>query len=99
MRRILPIILTGFCIISCNHKKENVTITGSFKELHPPMIYLKALTSSGVIAIDSSEINKKGEFLLHTFVTGPAFYVLWIPHSRGINLLTLPGDDIKIYIN
>ncbi|HJX72212.1 MAG: hypothetical protein A2Y71_16090 [Bacteroidetes bacterium RBG_13_42_15] len=99
MRRILPIILIGFYIISCSHKKENVTITGSFKELHPPMIYLKELTRAGVIVIDSSEINEKGEFELHTFVTGPTFYVLWVPRSRGINLLTLPVDRIKIYIN
>ncbi len=99
MRRIWFIIFLGFCIISCNHRKEAVTIRGSFKELHPSMIYLKELTKNGVVDTDSSEIDKKGEFILHTRLTGPAFYVLWIPHSRGINLLALPGDQIKVYIH
>jgi peroxiredoxin len=99
MRNFWLIILLGFCVVSCNHKKENVTIRGSFKEFHPLMIYLKELTRNGIIGIDSSAIDEKGEFVLHARVDNPTFYILWIPHSRGINLLTMPGDRIRIYIN
>ncbi|MBN2215252.1 MAG: AhpC/TSA family protein [Bacteroidales bacterium] len=99
MKRIWFIILTLFCIISCSRNRENVTIKGSFKEFHPEMIYLKELTRNGVVGVDSSEIDDRGEFMLHAGTTGPAFYVLWIPHSRGINLLALPDDHIKVYIN
>jgi peroxiredoxin len=99
MRKIWFIILIGFYVVSCSHRKEAVTIRGSFKEFHPSMIYLKELTRKGVVDTDSSEIDDDGEFILHARLTGPAFYVLWIPHSRGINLLALPGDKIKVYIH
>ena len=99
MRRICFIIFLSLCIVTCDRNKENVTIRGSFKEFHPPVIYLKELTRNGVIDIDSSEIDQKGEFVLHSNVAGPTFQILWVPKSRGINLMTLPGDHIKIYIN
>lgn len=99
MRRIWFVILVSLSIVTCNRKQENVTIRGSFKEFHPPTIYLKELTRNGIIDIDSTEIDEKGDFVLHGHVDGPAFYLLWVPHSRGINLLTVPGDHIKIYIN
>ncbi len=99
MRRIWFIIFLSLCIVTCDRNKENVTIRGSFKEFHPPVIYLKELTRNGVIDIDSSEIDQKGEFILHSNVAGPTFQILWVPKSRGINLMTLPGDHIKIYIN
>lgn len=90
------IILT---IISCRGKKENVTISGSFKDAHPPVIYLKEISGQGITNVDSSSLNEKGEFLLHAYTTTPVFYVLWVPESRGINLLAFPGDNIKVYIN
>ncbi len=99
MRRIWFIIWISLSLVSCSREKENVTVRGSFKQFHPPMIYLRELTRNGVISIDSSKIDEKGEFVLHARADEPAFYVLWVPHSRGINLLTLPGDHIRIYIN
>jgi len=98
MKRIWFIIFLSLCIVTCNRNKENVTIKGTFKEFHPSMIYLKELSRNGIINIDSSEIGQKGEFVLHTNVDGPTFQILWVPQSRGINLMTLPGDHIKIYI-
>ena len=99
MRRIWYIIFLSLSIVTCSRNKENVTIRGSFKEFHPPVVYLKELTRNGVIDSDSSEISEKGEFVLYTKVNGPTFQILWVPQSRGINLMTLPGDHIKIYIN
>lgn len=98
MKRIWVIVFLSLCIVTCNRNKENVTIRGSFKEFHPSMIYLKELSKNGIIDVDSSEIDQKGEFVLHTNVDGPTFYILWVPQSRGINLMTLPGDHIKVYI-
>lgn len=63
------------------------------------MIFLKELTRNGVIEIDSCEIDEKGDFVLHDNIDGPTFHLLWVPRSRGINLLTLPGDNIRVYIN
>ena len=99
MRRICFFIFLSLSIVACNHNKENVTISGSFKKFHPPVIYLKEISRNGIIDIDSSEIGEKGNFILHSRVDGPTFQILWVPQSRGINLMTLPGDHIRIYIN
>ncbi len=99
MSRFWIIIIFGVFAVACNRSRDNITIRGSFKEFHPPVIYLKELTKNGVADIDSCEIDEKGDFVLHGNVDGPTFQVLWVPHSRGINLLIFPGDNIRIHIN
>ncbi len=99
MKKVFLIIPVVLWLFSCSGKKENVTIKGSFREAHPQVIYLKELSKNGVVLLDSSKVGKNGNFILHTTTHQPAFCVLWVENSRGINLLALPNDVITVYIN
>lgn len=99
MNRVYLILIFALWLASCSDEKVNVTVKGSFKESHPPVIYLKELGRKGATDIDSSKIDKNGDFKLQAYTPQPAFFILWVENSRGINLLAMPDDNIRVYIN
>ena len=61
MRKILLLGLLVVLIASCS-KKTNVEITGAIKDAANTKVYLEQIDVSSRKTIDSTKINKNGEF-------------------------------------
>ena len=89
----LPLIILFAC--GRNHIKISGVIKGTEKE----MIYLDKMDAGDIISVDSSGINKHGEFNLNTKASELNFYRLRLSDNNFVTLLTGPGEKIRVTSN
>lgn len=95
---IKNIILSGFIcltLFSCN-SKNNVEIKGVIKDTDKQNVYLEQVNVDNAVVIDSSKINKNGEFKFKTAVTLPTFYNIRVGENELITVIAEPDAKIEI---
>ena len=89
MRKILLLGLLVVLIASCS-KKTNVEITGAIKEAANTKVYLEQIDVSSRKTIDSTKINKNGEFKFKLNIELPTFYSLRFSNNEQVTLIASP---------
>ena len=89
----LPLIILFAC------GRNHVRISGVIKNTEKEMIYLDKMGAGDIVSVDSSGINKHGEFNLNTKVSELNFYRLRLSDNNFVTLLTGPGEKIRITSN
>lgn len=95
MRKILLLGLLVVLIVSCG-KKTNVEITGAVKDAGNTMVYLEQIDVSTRKAIDSTKINKSGEFKFKINIDLPTFYALKFDNNEQVTIIASPDEKIEI---
>ncbi|MBC5621420.1 MULTISPECIES: TlpA disulfide reductase family protein [Butyricimonas] len=95
MRKILLFGLFVVLIASCS-KKTNVEITGAIKDADNTKVYLEQIDVSSRKVIDSTKINKKGEFTFKINVDLPTFYALKFANNEQVTIIATPEEKIEI---
>ncbi len=89
----LPLIILFAC------GRNHVRISGVIKETEKEMIYLDKMDAGDIASVDSSGINKHGEFNLSIKASELSFYQLRLSDNNFVTLLTGPGEKIRITSN
>ncbi|MCD6567090.1 MAG: AhpC/TSA family protein [Bacteroidales bacterium] len=79
--------------------RNHVRVSGVIKETEKEMIYLDKMGVGDIVSVDSSGINKHGEFNLKTKASELNFYRLRLSDNNFVTLLTGPGEKIRITSN
>ena len=89
----LPLIILFAC------GRNHVRISGVIKNTEKEMIYLDKMGAGDIVSVDSSGINKHGEFNLNTKASELNFYRLRLSDNNFVTLLTGPGEKIRVTSN
>ena len=89
----LPLIILFAC------GRNHVKVVGIIKDTKKEMIYLDKMDAGEIVSVDSSGINKHGEFNLKTKAFELNFYRLRLSDNNFVTLLTGPGEKIKVTSN
>jgi hypothetical protein len=95
MKRILFLLALFLAVYACKDKSTfyvDGVITGSTKK----NIYLNRVDVDTPVLIDSSKINRKGEFRFKVKSSEADFYQLGFSSSEFITLLAEPGEKINL---
>ncbi len=90
--------LTGMLalLISCNGEKSTFRVSGTLDKGVGMMIYLKEMTSTEMIPVDSTLIDDAGGFELNGTAPENRFYAVHTQPESFIYLLAGKGDKITI---
>ena len=90
--------LTGILVLllSCNGEKSTFKISGNLDKGEGMMIYLKEMTSTEMIPVDSTLINDAGGFELNGTLPENRFYAIHTQPESFIYILAGKGDKITI---
>jgi peroxiredoxin len=90
--------LTGILalLISCNGEKSTFRVSGTLDKGVGMMIYLKEMTSTEMIPVDSTLIDEAGGFELNGTAPENRFYAVHTQPESFIYLLAGKGDKITI---
>ncbi|MDA3817692.1 MAG: TlpA disulfide reductase family protein [Prolixibacteraceae bacterium] len=100
MKKIIFIIAAVLALYSCSD--DNFKIEGTITNAQTSMIYLEKLGIDRTTPIDSSEINKKGQFKLSGSVSYPTFFLLKLNDQKFVTLLIDSLEEITFsadYVN
>lgn len=95
MRKILLLGLLVVLIASCT-EKTNVEITGAIKDAANTKVYLEQIDVSSRKTIDSTKINKNGEFKFKLNIELPTFYSLRFSNNEQVTLIASPDEVLEI---
>ena len=95
MRKILLLGLLVVLIASCT-EKTNVEITGAIKDAANTKVYLEQIDVSSRKTIDSTKINKNGEFKFKLNIELPTFYSLKFSNNEQVTLIASPDEILEI---
>ena len=95
MRKILLLGLFVVLIVACG-KDTNVEITGSIKDAGKTKVYLEQIDVSSRKVIDSTKINKNGEFSFGINVDLPTFYTLKFANNEQVTIIASPDEKIEV---
>lgn len=95
MKRILLLGLLVVFIASCS-KKANVKITGAIKDAANTKVYLEQIDVNSRKTIDSTKMNKSGEFTFKLNIELPTFYALRFSNNEQITLIASPDEELEI---
>lgn len=96
MIRTAVIACSVFLLFSCNSNKENFKVTGNLTGGTGKMIFLKEMTVSKLIPVDSVILDETGSFSLGGYTDIIKFYAFYVDPGDMVTLLIRPGDKIKI---
>jgi len=99
MKKIFVIVLLVSCLAAFGQGKKNVSIKGRIIHNVEAEIYLSKLGEKTLIKLDSSVINKDGEFTIKTEINSTGFYQLGFGKEDYMILVIEPGEKIKLEIN
>jgi len=90
--------LTGFLVLllSCNGEKSTFEVSGNLDNGVGMMIYLKEMTSTEMIPVDSTLIDDAGGFELNGIYPENRFYAIHTQPESFIYLLAGKGDKITL---
>ena len=95
MKRIIILVTLVLFITACGYNKR-YKVQGKLNNSSNELILLKEMTSVDYIPIDSTRIDKNGEFKLTGKNSKPAFYMLYISKNNYITLIVTPGEKVII---
>lgn len=95
MRKILLLGLLVVLIASCS-EKTNVEIIGAIKDAANTKVYLEQIDVSSRTTIDSTKINKNGEFKFKLNVELPTFYALRFSNNEQVTIIASPDEKLEI---
>lgn len=95
MRKILLLGLFVVLVASCG-KKANVEITGAVNEAAKTKVYLEQIDVDMKKIVDSTKINKKGEFKFKLNIELPTFYTLKFASNQQVTIVASPGEKIEV---
>ena len=95
MKRIAFVFVLGIAFFACKNENQ-FKIDGTFENLTDSTIYLNQMGLNNSTVIDSSSINKKGEFAFRGKTEYPKFYQLALSDNDFITLLLKPGENVNI---
>lgn len=87
----LPIIMLAACS-NTNPQKGNTEIKGKLNNAHGETVYLEQMTAKGLVPLDTTALNDKGEFEMTANIKEPGFYRLKIS-DRSFATLILNGNE------
>lgn len=93
MKKII-LFLPLMILFACG--QDHIKVSGIIKETEKEMIYLDKMGAGDIVSVDSSRINKHGEFNFKTKASGLNFYRLRISDNNFVTLLTGPGEKTRI---
>ena len=83
-------------LVSCSKEKNTFYVSGSLTRGEDQMIYLKEMTSTEMIMLDSARLDTSGYFRLEGIASQMNFYALHTRPESFIYLLAQNGDEITI---
>lgn len=83
---------------SCNSRKGNILISGSYPEGKGDYIQLQKLNVSQAEFIDSVKVKKNGDFRFLLNLDAPEIVFLRNTRGQNINILAFPEDHIQVRI-
>lgn len=95
MRKILLLGLFVVLIVSCG-KETNVEITGAIKDAGKTKVYLEQIDVSSRKIVDSTKINKNGDFKFKINVDLPTFYALKFANNEQVTIIASPEEKIEV---
>jgi hypothetical protein len=98
IKKIASVCILSITLIACQNENE-FKINGSFEQLQDSIIYLNEMGLSTSKVIDSSKIDKNGDFGFQGQTEYPRFYQLALSDNDFITLLLKPGEEANIKLN
>jgi peroxiredoxin len=95
----LIIILSVLFFLSCCQSNKQFEITGKINNSDGELIYLDEIKAESLETIDSTFIDKNGNFFFRGKLTIPKFYIIKTDQSNYLILLVNPGEKISIEAN
>ena len=91
-------LLTNACLLllSCDSERSTFKVSGKLDKGEGSMIYLKEMTSTEMIPVDSTLIDEAGEFELNGTYPENRFYAIHTQPESFIYILAGKGDRITI---
>ena len=100
MKKISLLALAAFALYACSSSNSGnnsgFEIKGTLSNSKGESIYLEKLSQSGVLPVDSSSINEKGEFLMNHYSPNVGFYRLRISNANFAMLVLDSAQKITI---
>lgn len=90
---IFPIL---FLLWSCTGKKDGFSVSGKLENGSGQIIYLKEMTSTDMIPVDSNVIDTSGLFIVHGISPELRFFALQTNPENSIYLIAQTGDRISL---
>ncbi len=97
IKRIAFVFVLSIAFFACQNKNQ-FKINGTFKNLSDSTIYLNQMGLSNSTVIDSSNIDKRGDFAFRGKTEYPRFYQLALSDNDFITLLLKPGESVNIQL-
>ncbi|NMH86416.1 DUF4369 domain-containing protein [Flavivirga algicola] len=72
----ITFLLLAFLIISCSEKQHDLIVKGHIKDLKKGTIYLKRISDSTLVTVDSLVINGNSQFELQSDLESPEIFFL-----------------------
>lgn len=94
--RILIFLSVILILIACRREKTNFVVSGKLAGNKGARIFLKEMTPSELIPVDSSSLDESGNFTLKGYTNNVRFYTLYVTETNYIVLLIDAGDKILI---
>ncbi len=95
---LLALVLTALysCTNSGSKNSSGFEIKGTLSNSKGEIIYLEKLAQQGVSKVDSTTINEKGEFLMHSFSPSIGFYRLRITDANFAMMVLDSAQKVSI---
>lgn len=94
-RKIFVFLLLAL-VFSCHSGRNNFRISGNLTGNEGTMVYLKEMTVSNLLPVDSAKLDENGSFFLRGHADIVNFYALYSSPGDYITLLLGPGDKITV---
>jgi thiol-disulfide isomerase/thioredoxin len=95
IKKIASVLVLSIAFFACQNENQ-FKINGTFESLSDSTIYLNQMELSNSTLIDSSKIDKKGDFAFKGKTEYPRFYQLALSDNDFITLLLKPGENVNI---
>jgi thiol-disulfide isomerase/thioredoxin len=95
-KRTALVFLMSILMFACKSDRNNFRISGNLTGKEGTMVYLKEMTVSNLLPVDSTILDENGVFSLRGHADMSGFYALYTSPGDYITLLVGPGDKITI---
>lgn len=96
MKKLMLIAFITFMVQACSSDSNEFSIKGTFQNANQEKVQLKELKTSGIEKLDSTQLDKDGNFEFTGYTNVPKFFVVQTGSNKTITLLVKPGNKIKL---
>ena len=97
VKRIFPLLITTVVLFSSCSKKNEFVIEGKITNASGKYIYLDELKLNTNLTIDSTKIDKNGEFQFKGNVGFPTFFLLKLSDNNFVTLLVDSVEKVQVH--